>query len=163
MTIDSTVCTSPAVNERTLPAALGSTSLTTLRRATRRAPLVARCLLGAAFFVFGLHGFLNFIPPPTTPIPEGAMAFGGALEQTGYMFPLISGTEVAVGTLLLANRFVPLALAVLAPVLINIVACHAFLMPDGSGLALLLLALELYLAWAYRRAFAPMLAARAKV
>lgn len=91
------------------------------------------------------------------------MAFGGALVQTGYMFPLIKGTEVIAGTLLLANRFVPLALAVLAPVLINIAAFHAFLATQGSAVALALLALELYLAWAYRRAFAPMLAPRVNV
>jgi hypothetical protein len=63
--------------------------------------------------------------------------------------------------LLLANRFVPLALALLAPVLVNIVLFHGFLAPSGSGPGLVLLALELYLAWSYRAAFRPMLAARA--
>lgn len=123
----------------------------------------ARFLLGATFFVFGLNGFLNFIPPPAEGIPAGAMAFGAALMQTGYMFSLIKGTEVVAGALLLANRFVPLSLAILAPVVINIVAFHAFLAPSGLVVALIVLALELYLAWAYRAAFAPMLAARATV
>jgi hypothetical protein len=76
------------------------------------------------------------------------------------MFPLIKGTEVAAGLLLIANRYVPLALAVLAPVLVNIIAFHAFLAPAGLVLPLVLLGLELYLARSYRHAFAPMLHAR---
>lgn len=127
----------------------------------RHAPGVARFLLGSVFFVFGLNGFLNFIPAPAEGIPAGAMAFGGALMKTGYMFPLIKGTEVVAGALLLANRYVALALAILAPVIINIVAFHAFLAPDGMGMAVGVLALELFLAWSLRSAYAPMCAARA--
>jgi uncharacterized membrane protein YphA (DoxX/SURF4 family) len=120
-----------------------------------------RVLLGLTFFVFGLNGFLSFIPQPTTPMPEGAMAFGFALMKSGYMFPLIKGTEVIVGALLLSNRLVPLALALLAPVVVNIFAFHAFLEPSGLGLAVVLLVLEIVLAWSYRSAYRPMLALRA--
>jgi hypothetical protein len=88
------------------------------------------------------------------------MSFGGALFATGYMFPLIKGTEVVAALLLLSNRFVPLALALLAPIVVNIVAFHLFLAPAGSAPALLMLATELVLAWSYRDAFAPMLKAR---
>jgi uncharacterized membrane protein YphA (DoxX/SURF4 family) len=127
----------------------------------RHAPTVARFALGAIFFVFGLNGFLNFIPqPPPETMPAGAVAFGGALMQTHYMFPLIKATEVLSGALLLSNRFVALALAVLAPIVINIVAFHAVLAPSGLVIALGVLFLELYLAWSYRQVFAPMLAAR---
>ena len=128
---------------------------------TRHLPAIARLLLGLMFFVFGLNGFLNFIPPPKT-LPEGAGAFFGALMKTGYMLPLISGTQVIVGALLLSNRFVPLALALIAPVIVNIVTFHAFLEPSGSVMAGVVLVLELYLAWAYRKAFLPMLAMRVK-
>jgi len=76
------------------------------------------------------------------------------------MFPLIKGTEVAASVLLLGNRYVPLALALLAPVLVNIVAFHAFLAPAGLALPIVLVALELYLARSYRDAFGPMLQAR---
>jgi hypothetical protein len=123
-------------------------------------PGAARLLLGLAFLVFGLNGFLNFLPTPSG-TPEAALAFAGALIKTGYMFPLIKGTEVLVGVLLLSNLFVPLALALIAPVIVNIVAFHAALAPSGLGLGLVLLALELFLAWTYRAAFSPMLAARA--
>jgi hypothetical protein len=113
--------------------------------------------------VFGLNGFLNFIPPPPDPMPERAVQLGAAFTSSGYLLQLIKGTEVLCGLLLLCNRFVPLALVVLAPVVVNIVAFHLWLVPSGMGLSLAVLGLELYLAWAYRRAFAPLLTARAAV
>ena len=126
---------------------------------TRHLPTAARTLMGLIFFVFGLDGFLHVIPAPDS-VPAGAAAFGGALLNTGYMFPLIKGTEVVAGALLLANRYVPLALAVIAPVVVNIVAFHAFLAPSGLVLAAVVMALEVYLAWTRRDAYRPMLAAR---
>jgi hypothetical protein len=136
------------------PVAMRSSRSLTLRRTTT----AARFLLGAVFFVFGLSGFLNFIPqPPATAVPAGAAAFGAALMHTGYLFQLLKGTEVIAGAALLANRFVALALAVLAPIVINIVAFHAFLAPGEIGVAAVVLVLEIYLAWAYRTAFKPML------
>jgi len=128
----------------------------------RHLPAVARVLMGLAFLVFGLNGFLNFIPPPKTPMPEGAGAFAGALMKTGYMFPIIMGTQLLVGVLLLLNRFVPLALVLIMPILVNIIAFHLFLQPAGIGPGAFLLALDLYLAWVYRRAYLPMLAMRVK-
>jgi uncharacterized membrane protein YphA (DoxX/SURF4 family) len=126
----------------------------------RHLPTAARLLMGLAFFVTGLNGFLNFLPPPSTPMPEGAVAFAGALMKTGYMLKLVTGTQLVVGVLLLSNRFVPLALALIAPVLVNIMAFHVFLAPSGIGPGAFLLVLEIYLAWAYRGAFRPMLAVR---
>ena len=131
----------------------------TTKHISRHLPTVGRVLLGLIFFVFGLNGFLNFLPQHAN-VPEGALAFAGALFKTGYMFPLIKGTEVIVGALLLSNRFVPLALALVAPIVVNIFAFHAFLAPAGIGLAALIVALEVFLAWAYRDAFRPVLAAR---
>lgn len=120
-----------------------------------------RVLFGLLFAVFGFNGFLNFIPPPAEPMPEGAVAFGTALFKTGYMFPLIKGTELLAGLLLLSNRFVPLALVVLAPIVVNIVAFHVFLAPTGLVMTFFVLALELHLAWRYRAAYRPLLTARA--
>lgn len=127
-------------------------------RTKRIATSIARVLLGLAFTVTGLDGFLHFLPQPTTPPPEGAMALAIALIKSGYMFPLIKGTELAAGLLLVSNRFVPLALVLLAPVVVNIVAFHAFLAPAGLAVAIALLGIELALAWAYRAAYRPLLA-----
>jgi uncharacterized membrane protein YphA (DoxX/SURF4 family) len=123
-------------------------------------PLVARTLLGLVFFVFGLNGFLQFLPQP--PLPEAAGTFMGALAATGYMFPLIKGTEIVAGLLLLGGRFVPLALVLLAPVIVNIALFHVVLAPVNMGLVVVLLVLEVYLAWAYRDAFAGVLQAHAR-
>lgn len=123
------------------------------RSAPRIAAAIARVLLGLPLVVFGLNGFLNFIPPPETPLPEGAMAFAGALVNTGYMMQLIGATHLVVGVLLLLNRCVPLALVIFAPFIVNSVAFHVFLERSGLPMACVFLALELYLAWYYRAAF----------
>jgi hypothetical protein len=93
-------------------------------------------------------------------MPEGAMALAGALMKSGYLMRLVMGTQTVVGALLLLNRFVPLALALIAPVVVNIVAFHLFLAPSGLPIAFVVLAFEVFLAWSYRAAYRPMLAMR---
>jgi uncharacterized membrane protein YphA (DoxX/SURF4 family) len=120
--------------------------------------LAARILLGLVFFVFGLNGFLHFIPQP--PMSGPPADFIGALIGSGYLFTVLKATEVVAGALLLAGRFIPLSLALLAPVVVNIVLFHAFLAPSGMAVPLVVLALEIFLAWSYRSAFRPMLRAQ---
>ena len=123
----------------------------------RHAPTAVRILLGLTFFVFGLNGFLGFLPQP--PMPQAAGGFLGGLSSAPYFFPVLKGIEVTVGALLLANRFVPLALTVVAPIVVNIALFHVFLAPSPLMVAFLL-ASEIYLAWVYRSAFHQVLAAR---
>ena len=125
----------------------------------RFGPPAARIFLGLIFFVFGLNGFIHFLPNP--PLPDAAGAFMGALAKTGYMFPLIKGTEVLGGLLLLSGRLVPLGLLLLAPVIVNIVAFHFVLAPPNP-VTFLVLALPLYLAWVYRNNFKGVLEVNAK-
>ena len=125
-------------------------------------PTIARVLLGFFMLASGLAGLLHFMPAPPADLPEAAIAFNAGMLKTGYMFPLVAGTQTLVGALLLLNRFVPLALALLAPFVVNALAFHLFLVPAGLVPALVLLALELYLAWTYRAAFAPLLTPRVK-
>jgi hypothetical protein len=133
---------------------------TTTKSIARYLPAAARVVMGLTFLIMGLNGFLNFLPQPSTPIPAGAMAFLGALFKTGYMIPLVSGVQLLAGVLLVANRFVPLALVLIAPVIVNIIAYHIFLAPIFVGPAIVVTVLELYLAWVYRAAYRPLLAAR---
>ncbi|GMU04802.1 DoxX family membrane protein [Corallococcus caeni] len=127
----------------------------------RHLPTAARVFMGLVFFVFGLNGFLEFIPTPKDLNPaDPAVAFGIAMKATGFLFWLVKGTETVAGLLLLSNRFVPLALAIIAPVIVNIFLTHALLAPAGLGLAVMLLAAELFLAWSYRAVYRPMLAMR---
>jgi hypothetical protein len=127
---------------------------------TRFAAPTARVLLGLCFFVFGLDYFLHIMPPPKGPFPAPMMNFAGALAQSGYMMELIKGTEVLCGALFLLNLFVPLALVIIAPVIVNIVAFHLFLAPSGLPLALVLVVLASGLAWSRRDAFRPLFARR---
>ena len=119
---------------------------------------LARTLLGAIFVVFGLNGFFNFIPMP--PLPEVAGQFLGGLGSSGYFFPFLKTTEILVGLLLLANILTPLALTILAPITLNIVAFHAFLAPAGMALPILILVLNVYLAWVYRAYYRQLLTIR---
>jgi hypothetical protein len=129
-----------------------------MTRTQYKAKTAARLALGATFAVFGLNGFLQFIPQPP---PSGlAAVFLGGLAASGYMFPLLKATEVIVGLLLLSNRFVPLALTILAPIVVNIVAFHLFLAPAGLALPIVVAALGIYLASTERRIFAPFFRAR---
>ena len=126
-----------------------------MRTIRNRLPTVARLFLGLVFTVFGLNFFLHFLPTP--PAPPRAAAFAGALFGSGYLVPLLKTTEVLAGIALLSGRLVPLALAVLAPIIVNILGFHLFLAPSGLAIPLAVLVAELYLARTYRAAFAPML------
>jgi putative oxidoreductase len=116
--------------------------------------IIARVLLGLVFFVFGLNGFLHFMPnPPPTP---AAGEFFGALIKTGYMFYLVFAPQVLGGALLILGIAVPFALTILAPVVVNIIFFHIYLSPGLLPMALVVAAFELFLAWYYRAAFAPL-------
>ena len=131
-----------------------------MTRAQYKAKTAARLALGAIFTVFGLNGFLHFL---TMPPPTGlAAVYLGGLGASGYMFPLIKGTEVVTGLLLLSNRFVPLALTILAPIVVNILAFHFFLAPAGLVLPIVTAALGVYLAYTERAIFAPFFQARSQ-
>jgi uncharacterized membrane protein YphA (DoxX/SURF4 family) len=145
------------MNEATANGAAGGAG-TAKRSFARHIPTIARILLGLLFVVTGLNGFLDFIPKPKEPLP----AFVQALAATPYMMTLISGTQLLSGVLLVTGLFVPLALALLAPVVVNIVLFHVYINRTGLEIALVVLLLELYLAFSYRGAFASMLAIRAK-
>jgi len=124
-------------------------------------PLISsapRLVLGLIFLVFGLNGFLQFIPIPP---PAGAAAeFMGGLAAAGYFFPMMALTQILVGAALLADRFTGLALVILAPITINIVAFHV-LAPEGMPLAVLVIALHLTVAWQRRSLYVPLLGSRA--
>jgi len=125
--------------------------------ARSKVPVVARTLLGLAFTVFGLNFFLHFLPQP--PPPPELMTYVGALMSAKIM-TIVKVVEVAAGLALLGGVFVPLALTLLAPIEIGILATHLAFEPSGLLIIAVLMALTLYLAWSYRSVFAPMLQAR---
>ena len=123
----------------------------------RVASLICRLLLGVMFVVFGLNGFLHFIPmpPPTGPAAE----YFTVLSSTHYMV-LVFLLQLVSGVLLLVNRFVPLALTLLAPVVVNILLFHVLMAPAGLPLALIATVLWIVTAYSVRSAFAGLLQQR---
>ena len=121
--------------------------------------LIARILLGLIFVVFGLNGFLNFLS--MGPMPTGlAGQFIGALFMSHYYW-IVAGLQVIGGLLLLVNRFVPLALVLLGPIIVNILLYHLFLNPAGIGLAILVTILWFIVFYGHRQYFAGIFAQRA--
>jgi putative oxidoreductase len=120
--------------------------------------LLARILLGLIFVFFGLNGFLNFIPmPPPTGL---AGQYLGALFVSHYLVAVFL-LQLAGGSLLLANRFVPLALVLLGPVVVNVLLFHATMDPAGLPLALVVTVLWLTVFFGVRQAFTGVFASRA--
>jgi putative oxidoreductase len=116
------------------------------------ATLIARILLGLAFLVFGLNGFLNFIPQQ--PMPDGlAKQFLVALVASHYVL-FVSAIEVISAILFLINRYVPLALTLLGPIVVNILLFHAFLAPSMILPGVLVAIFWFVVFYSHRSAFA---------
>ena len=115
---------------------------------------IARYLLGVIFLTFGLNGFLHFIPmPPPTGI---AGQFLGAIFVS-RLYVVLFLLQIVPALLLLANRYVPLALTILGAIVFNILCIHIFMAPAGLPLALLVTILWFLTAWSVRSSFAPIL------
>lgn len=116
------------------------------------ASIVARYLLGLMFLVFGLNSFLHFIP--MGPMPAGpAGDFSKVLMSTHYFYA-IGALMVLSAVLFLVGRFVPLALTLLGPVLVNILLFHIFMAPASIGAGVVATLLWFLVFWQYRSAFA---------
>ena len=122
------------------------------------AVFIARVLLGLMFTVFGLNGFLHFIPQPPPP-PGLASQYLTLLGESHYMVPVFL-LQLAGGVMLLLNRYVPLALVLLGPVVVNILLYHSLMAPAGIGPGLMAALLWFVVFYRVRSAFAGIFAAR---
>ena len=122
-------------------------------------PLIARILLGLIFAVFGVIGLFELGPEPE--MGEEATAFMGAIMDTGYLWPVIKVAEIVCGVLLILGLFVPLALVVLAPIVLNILLFHVFLAPEGVIIGVVAVVLGLYVAHQHRSSFSAVLQRKA--
>lgn len=121
------------------------------------AALISRYLLGLMFTVFGLNGFLHFIPQPP---PTGlALQYLTVLTEAHYFVPVYA-LQLVGGVLLLANRYVPIALTLLGPVIVNILLYHILMAPAGIPPGLVAFLLWLTVFYSVRSAFASVFAAR---
>jgi len=121
---------------------------------------IGRSLLGLIFLVFGLNGFFHFIPMPP---PSGvAGQFLGSMFVTKYLL-FVFVIQLIGGVLLLINRYVPLALTILAPIIVNILLFHSLMNPEGLGLALLVAIFWGVVFASVRSAFAGVFQARIEI
>lgn len=122
--------------------------------------IVAQVLLGLMFVFFGSNAFLNFLHPPSMPTGNAGQ-FITALVASHYVW-VVGAAQMVGGLLLLINRFVPLGLAILGPVIVNILSYHLFLSMQGVGGAVVVALLWLFLFYAYREYFATLFVAKAQ-
>ena len=122
--------------------------------------LIVRVLFGAAFTAFGLNGLMmvfggkGFLPPPEPEkMPPEATAWFKAMVDSHFMLPLIGIVQLASGVMILTGVFAALGLAMLAPIVVGIVLYHHYVDPTGRSISYVVLALELFLAFAYGPAF----------
>lgn len=116
--------------------------------------LGARIIEGLIFLIFGLNGILHFFKMP---LPTGDALTWFGIMAAHHWINFVAVVQLIGGLLLLVGRFVPLALTILAPVIVNILLYHALLWPHGAALAIVVLIMELFLLGVYWRSFAPLL------
>src|SRR5437764_751451 len=109
--------------------------------------IIVRILLGLVFVVFGSNAFLHFQPIP--PMAGWPGQFIGSMAESGYMQG-VAVFQIAGGLLLVIGRYVPLGLALLGPIVENIVLFHLFMDHSGLGVAAVVSLLWLFLLWRYR-------------
>ncbi len=126
------------------------------------AMIIVRTLVGLLFIVSSISFFALMMGYMEMPPMEGAIkAFNDGLAATGYFFILLKTTELVCGFLLVIGRFVPLALVILSPVIVNILMVHLFLDRTGLPVAAFLVLSNIFLAYCYRSSFSPLLKAKA--
>jgi hypothetical protein len=124
------------------------------------AVVIARVLLGLVFLIFGFNNLHPFMP--MQPVPGDAGTLTMIMFTHGWI--MFHGVlYVIAGALLLAGRYVPVALVILGPILVNILVFHFTLMPSGMAPGLVCVALELFLIYAYWPAFRAIFTAKMEV
>ena len=95
----------------------------------------ARYLLALVFLVFGSNLMFHFLPNPPMP-PSPMTDFSRAMADSHYSV-MVGFFQAAPAILLLINRYVPLALIVLAAEIVNILTFHITMQPAGLPMALI--------------------------
>ena len=124
----------------------------------RIAVIVVRILLGLLFLFASVVVLFNLVPQPE--LTGRVKIFNDGMAASGYLMTLIKVTELVCSIALLSGRYVPLALVVLAPIIVNILFFHSFVAPEGLPVAIFAFAAGVFLAYAYRKSYAPLFVAR---
>jgi putative oxidoreductase len=120
--------------------------------------IVVRTLMGL-FLLFASLSYFFELVKPTVVMPEAAITYNKGLA-VAHVLPIVKGIELICGLLFVTGLFVPLATILIFPVTVNIVLFHAYADPANIGGGILLLVLNLFLAYYYRKNYAPLFAVR---
>jgi uncharacterized membrane protein YphA (DoxX/SURF4 family) len=122
------------------------------------AVIIVRVLMGLLFLFASIVVLFNLVPQPE--LTGNVKTFMDGVNATRYLMPLIKITELLCGIAFIAGRFVPLATVVIAPIIVNIFLFHAFVDTSGLPVAIFLVLANIFLAYAYRDKFKPLLEAK---
>ncbi|MEH6537735.1 MAG: DoxX protein [Psychroserpens sp.] len=122
---------------------------------------ILRFFFGIFLLTFGLNGFLHFMPIPEM-TPEGG-EFIGALIKAGYIMPIVAILQIVIGLLLIVNKYVPLALVVIFPILLNAFLLHLVLDIGGISGALIAITLNVFLCISYKENYMTLLKSKSRV
>ncbi len=112
-------------------------------------------IFGLFWLIFGLNYFFHFFPLPQQ--SQAGSDFMTALKNSGYVLPLVYGTQIVAGVMFLARRFVGLALLLLGPVILNILFYDLFLNPSGVITGVVITVLYGFLLFDQRQKLIPIL------
>jgi putative oxidoreductase len=122
------------------------------------AVIIVRILVGLLFLFASVTYFLNLIPPAE--MSGKPRIFMEGLAASGYILPVVKAFELLCALAFVSGRFVALAIVVIFPIAVNILLVHALLIPEGLPVAILLFFGILFLAFAHRESYQPLLAAK---
>jgi len=112
---------------------------------------ILRMLLGVSLLIFGMNKFIAFIP--IFDMAPAAANFMESLNSTGYVLYVVASLELLIGVLLLFKKWVPFALVLLAPIVVNILLFHLFLDVSGMFVAVLMLVITGVLIYKYWKSY----------
>lgn len=124
----------------------------------RIAVIIVRVLVGLLFLFASITYFLNLIPAPEQ--TGNAKIFNDGLAASGYIMPVVKVFELLCGLAFVTGWFVPLAVVVIFPIVLNILLVHTYLIPEGLPVAVVLFAAILFLAYAHREKYEPLFEAK---
>jgi len=118
--------------------------------------LVVSILFGLMFINAGLNKFFNYIPVPAD-MPEKMMKAMTAMMEIGWLMPLVAVAEIVGGVLFMITKFRALGAIIIFPVMVGILLTNVFIAPSGLPMALVLLAINLWIIFENREKYLPMI------
>jgi putative oxidoreductase len=115
---------------------------------------IVRVLMGLMFLFASIAFFFKLMPQPEISGPM--KLFNEGLAASGYFMPFLKVVELICGLLLVAGLFIPLTAVIIFPITLHIFLVHLFMAPEGLPIAVFMLLGNLFIAWYYRKSYAPL-------